>query len=66
LSLRPKASARRRKVSVRITCHALPLIGAERQLCGERSEGYKNGTNTVIVHCDVGTLSARATVILGS
>ena len=32
----------------------------------ERSEGYKNGANTVIVQCDVGTLSAQATVILGS
>jgi len=46
--------------------NTLPLSGAERQLCGERSEGYKNGANTVIVHCDVGTLSAQATVILGS
>ena len=46
--------------------NTLPLIGAERQLCGERSEVYKNGANTVIVHCDVGTLSAQATAILGS
>ncbi len=46
--------------------NTLPLIGAERQLCSERSEGYKNGANIVIVHRDVGMLSAQATVIPGS
>lgn len=42
------------------------LTGAVRQLRGERGERQMNSANTVIVHGDVGVLSAQAIEILGS